>query len=683
MAEYSFVSLNTQNETSCATNTEYPMELRALLDKCSRREDFATICEQVVTAIQSEDVDSLLALSIAARQARSSMIRIEAPIEEALLTHGSAAINIAVRMKVATQRCTQGDNLLKKWKDRKLPPLEELLQTATGISLYVDSTLPLAWDYDEDLILLAGREMSTIASEFLRIGQKQILLYSPADEDELAYPNEVRIAKTVEDAYNIIRSLSRRPRRLIVRSRETQSISSEEYENLKSQAIMALKAGQVHVNTIDQFSELWLKQSIQNIPKLTTCPSITSLGQIFSGKPMVIIAPGPSLAKNIHLLKDLKGKALLVTFSHTMLPLLKEGIIPDVVITVDAQELQYHFEGIPIDEVPIMINALSVVPDIFELPAKHVFTIGANSYYDRWAFEMIGDPSALIVGGGSVATIAFILGVRWNCSAIIHVGLDLSIPDGNYYIPTSVDGDLHIAETINGGLRLEGWSDGWKEMINWSDPENHHLANHRKKTLPGYYGGEVTTNEHFVHYHDWFERSSKMVNDRIPILNCTEGGAYVKGMEHTPFANAIERYIASNEIFDVEEAVNQELQNYDNEEVKQKLVKGMQSIEATMNNCRVVSERGLSLLKRIESDPLASERLEETEEELSTLMAQIRFMSYMHQKGIDRALEKSRFATTKEETLRGSEELFTMIMESINTILPAVQDCNNRLQSNE
>ena len=48
-------------------------------------------------------------------------------------------------------------------------------------------------------------------------------------------------------------------------------------------------------------------------------------------------------------------------------------------------------------------------------------------------------------------------------------------------------------------------------------------------------------------------------------------------------------------------------------------------------------------------DPEPPERLEETEEELSTLMAQIRFMSYMHQKGIDRALEKSRFATTKEE----------------------------------
>jgi len=55
---------------------------------------------------------------------------------------------------------------------------------------------------------------------------------------------------------------------------------------------------------------------------------------------MLIIAPGPSLDRNIQLAHQWKGKAVIATFSHTLTALLAANLVPDLVITVDANALQ-------------------------------------------------------------------------------------------------------------------------------------------------------------------------------------------------------------------------------------------------------------------------------------------------------------------------------------------------------
>ena len=62
----------------------------------------------------------------------------------------------------------------------------------------------------------------------------------------------------------------------------------------------------------------------------------------------------------------------------------------------------------------------------------------------------------MIPGGGSVATSAFSLALRWRCDPIIFLGLDLSFPGGQYYVATSSDGAARAEVDAKGLMRGTG-----------------------------------------------------------------------------------------------------------------------------------------------------------------------------------------------------------------------------------
>ena len=50
--------------------------------------------------------------------------------------------------------------------------------------------------------------------------------------------------------------------------------------------------------------------------------------------------PRSSLSKNISFLKKLKGKALIICVLHALRPLRAAGVVPDIVIHTDPQNLK-------------------------------------------------------------------------------------------------------------------------------------------------------------------------------------------------------------------------------------------------------------------------------------------------------------------------------------------------------
>ena len=51
--------------------------------------------------------------------------------------------------------------------------------------------------------------------------------------------------------------------------------------------------------------------------------------------PVVIVAAGPSLDKNIHILKEFQGKCLIICVDIVLFKLIENGIRPDFVINID------------------------------------------------------------------------------------------------------------------------------------------------------------------------------------------------------------------------------------------------------------------------------------------------------------------------------------------------------------
>lgn len=61
--------------------------------------------------------------------------------------------------------------------------------------------------------------------------------------------------------------------------------------------------------------------------------------------PVILVAAGPSLEKNISLLKEVQNKAVTVCADIVMPRLIEEGIKPDFVVTIDPQGLISHYMG--------------------------------------------------------------------------------------------------------------------------------------------------------------------------------------------------------------------------------------------------------------------------------------------------------------------------------------------------
>ena len=76
-----------------------------------------------------------------------------------------------------------------------------------------------------------------------------------------------------------------------------------------------------YIRLIDQYGVKDLIKNIENENK--------------EGYPAFIVSAGPSLDKNIDMLKEVKGRGMIMAVDTAIKPLLKKGIVPDIVASVD------------------------------------------------------------------------------------------------------------------------------------------------------------------------------------------------------------------------------------------------------------------------------------------------------------------------------------------------------------
>jgi hypothetical protein len=86
------------------------------------------------------------------------------------------------------------------------------------------------------------------------------------------------------------------------------------------------------------------KGILDNLYNLAAFSQASELHKKFVGCPAIIVAPGPSLQKNISLLKEIKGRALIICILHALAYLQKEDIHPDFVIHVDPADLKTIYD---------------------------------------------------------------------------------------------------------------------------------------------------------------------------------------------------------------------------------------------------------------------------------------------------------------------------------------------------
>jgi hypothetical protein len=603
-------------------------------------------------AILAHDVVGAVSAMARMRQIRAAIARVEAPIE----INGNDEELAAIRdVSQLTARARGAEAVMLRWLARELPGDATLLATPLGAAVLGDAMLPPVWDYASDLVVLIGHGLEQVAEILGDLGQRRIVVFQGTECSAIG-------VQTIDELCAAVRTMVPcPPSQMIVRT--ALGIDRDEATVVTEAVRGVLGDLRVHRNTVQAFSPTWLAQGAANLDAIARWPSIDALGDRFAGKPMIIVAPGPSLAQNAHLLRELKGRAVICAFSHSLKPVIAAGVDPDLVLTVDPQDVRYHFEGCDVSRT-CLVNAATVHPTLFQLPAPRALTLSANCAIDDWIFAGVDD-SPQVPGGGSVATTALSLALRWRCEPIIFVGLDLSFPGGTYYVASSHDGAARAVVDDAGVMSVEGWSDAFRAMKAQGGPA---AVTERAIELPGWHGGTVPSSFMFSMFHRWFVDRMRDVTTRV--YNCTEGGAFIAGMQHEPLADVIATLPTG---FDVTAILDDVVSQVDRGARSRQLADRFGEVLRDLRKAKRLARRARMLARRGTSDDLAA-----TERKLGVTLERLTFISLLAQRQIERAQDIAR--RDGGGYLEASAALFDTLLGVIDHLEPVLRGALDRLR---
>lgn len=216
------------------------------------------------------------------------------------------------------------------------------------------------------------------------------------------------------------------------------------------------------------------------------------------GKRVVLIAGGPSLDKNIHLLREKPQDVVYIAVGTVFRKLLSLGIPIDYVIITDPKKAVYsQVRGLESQQVPMLLlsTAYGEISRVYE---GKKYLICQKDFEEAERFARLHNYH-LYNTGGSVITTALDVVIAQGVAAIIFVGLDLAFTDNKDHASDAVNGERILAEG--------------------------------RLTVPSVEGGVVTTIRPLYMYKKWIERRIREADVTMPVYDATEGGAVIEGMK--------------------------------------------------------------------------------------------------------------------------------------------------------
>ncbi|HNX76928.1 MAG TPA: DUF115 domain-containing protein [Candidatus Rifleibacterium sp.] len=279
-----------------------------------------------------------------------------------------------------------------------------------------------------------------------------------------------------------------------------------------------------------------------NLAASFALPGVDRLFERFKGVPAVIVAAGPSLDRNMHLLKQVKGRFPIVAVDTALRQLVANGIRPDIVCAADpSYENSLDFVGVENESDVVLAVEPMTHPDIFSSfkGPLMLMTFGGGL---QPVIKDLREPVGTLGCWGSIATTNFELVRRMGADPIIFLGLDLSFQDGRLHARGSYSDDL-LYEKVHQFTSIEHEA---ADYINTRGTYKFSRAD----------GNTIYTDQNMKLYKDWFEDQFRQTTARV--INATEGGIVDKYVEIMPFARVIEKYATKG--VDVQKIIKEALE---------------------------------------------------------------------------------------------------------------------------
>ncbi|EDO9483660.1 DUF115 domain-containing protein, partial [Campylobacter coli] len=335
-----------------------------------------------------------------------------------------------------------------------------------------------------------------------------------------------------------------------------------------------------------------IEQFVYNLPQMITHPSYKEL--LSKRKNLsdtaIIVSTGPSLTKQLPLLKKYASKATIFCADSSYPILAKHGIKPDYVCMLERTEITAEFFNHDFGEFDkdiVFVCAGVVHPKTIEYLKNKTFIITQKVLAFPYYINLKNFCYAAV--GFSVAHTLSYLATYLSHKNIIFIGQDLAYAE---------NGNSH--------------PDDYQNSANYESQMYEHIL-----TIAYGGNGKVETHSIWLLFKNWFE-NEMIPNTRkmgITTYNCTEGGARIEGTIEKPFLWACENLLDKdlNKPFEKLEPLSLNKQN-------EFLLKAYYKVYQSIKHCRDFSKILSNDFEKIQSVYLS---LNEKEEYLNLAIEKI------------------------------------------------------------
>ncbi|EHK8389715.1 motility associated factor glycosyltransferase family protein, partial [Campylobacter jejuni] len=330
-----------------------------------------------------------------------------------------------------------------------------------------------------------------------------------------------------------------------------------------------------------------IEQFVYNLPQMITHPSYKELLSKRKGisDTAIIVSTGPSLTKQLPLLKKYANKATIFCADSSYPILAKHGIKPDYVLSLERIPLTSEFFNNDFGEFDkdIMFIVKSVThPHTIKYLQKNNRAFILVSTYASFIQYLKLDYFGYFNMGFSVAHMACYLSLHLNHKNIIFIGQDLAYAE---------NGNSH--------------PDDYQNSANYESQMYEHI-------LTTAYGGNGKVETHHVwlmfkqNLEQDIEKIQKYLDTKV--YNCTEGGARIKGAIEKPFLWACENLLDKdlNKPFEKLEPLSLNKQN-------EFLLKAYYKVYQSIKHCRDFNDNFIKVYDKIKNSFMSLQNSQKNE----------------------------------------------------------------------
>lgn len=265
-----------------------------------------------------------------------------------------------------------------------------------------------------------------------------------------------------------------------------------------------------------------LKHHVVNLPKVFKTPPLGELlKKLGTTQTAVLVSTGPSLGKQLPLLKQIAPYVRIVAVDASFPVLYRAGIKPDVVVSVErVVESARFFTELPAEAFEGVVFALTSLQHKEVLGSIKGGTLQVSLRPLGYMMATGPDEWGYLGIGMSAANMAYELIYHGKFKTCILVGQDLAYgEDGASHADGHVFGKHNVKEK-EGDTWVEGW--GGK--------------------------GRVRTNHTWDMFRKSFQKDIAETKETMLTINATEGGASIYGALEIPFAETVALHVTQRTV---------------------------------------------------------------------------------------------------------------------------------------